>query len=211
MLDFYIFADLYLLMLNWVYKKFHDTQTLTKSQIITLLCWHICMFGLLIKQKKKKNETDFQGMSYPFQTKKLVITINILNELKTWMKKLVKVFKNLMSVICYMCTSSVVYMQSPTASLISSHPYVDMLDRADVLDALFVPSWHLWWPIAASFWGEGPSQCSSYTAVCKEENSGIASLWAPRGHMTHSVAFTSVACRSSALDVLVFLLGFVGI
>lgn len=143
--------------------------------------------------------------------KKLVFTINILNELKTWMKKLVKVFKNLMSVICYMCTSSVVYMQSPTASLILSHPYVDMLDRADVLDALFVPSWHLWWPIAASFWGEGPSQCSSYTAVCKEENSGIASLWAPRGHMTHSVAFTSVACRSSALDVLVFLLGFVGI
>lgn len=143
--------------------------------------------------------------------KKLVFTIDILNELKTWMKKLVKVFKNLMSVICYMCTSSVVYMQSPTASLILSHPYVDMLDRADVLDALFVPSWHLWWPIAASFWGEGPSQCSSYTAVCKEENSGIASLWAPRGHMTHSVAFTSVACRSSALDVLVFLLGFVGI
>lgn len=130
---------------------------------------------------------------------------------QTWMKKLVKVFKNLMSVICYMCTSSVVYMQSPTASLILSHPNVDMLDRADVLDALFVPSWHLWWPIAASFWGEGPSQCSSYTAVCKEENSGIASLWAPRGHMTHSVAFTSVACRSSALDVLVFLLGFVGI
>lgn len=69
MLDFYIFADLYLLMLNWVYKKFHDIQTLTKSQIITLLCWHICMFGLLIKQKKKKNETDFQGMSYPFQKK----------------------------------------------------------------------------------------------------------------------------------------------
>lgn len=209
MLEFYIFADLYLLMFNWVYKKFHDTQTLTKSQIITLLCWHICMFGLLIKQKKKKNETDFQGMSYPFQKK--IGYHNILNEFKTWMKKLVKVFKNLMSVICYMCTSSVVYMQSPTASLISSHPYVDMLDRANVLDALFVPSWHLWWPIAASFWGEGPSQCSSYTAVCKEENSGIASLWAPRGHMTHSVAFTSVACRSSALDVLVFLLGFVGI
>lgn len=209
MLEFYIFADLYLLMFNWVYKKFHDTQTLTKSQIITLLCWHICMFGLLIKQKKKKNETDFQGMSYPFQKK--IGYHNILNEFKTWMKKLVKVFKNLMSVICYMCTSSVVYMQSPTASLISSHPYVDMLDRANVLDALFVPSWHLWWPIAASFWGEGPSQCSSYTAICKEENSGIASLWAPRGHMTHSVAFTSVACRSSALDVLVFLLGFVGI
>lgn len=36
------------------------------------------MFGLLIKEKKKKNETDFQGMSYPFQ-KNLVITINILN------------------------------------------------------------------------------------------------------------------------------------
>lgn len=152
----------------------------------------------------------FRACLIPFK-KKLVITINILNELKTLMKKLVKVFKNLMSVICYMCTSSVVYMQSPTASLISSHPYVDMLDRADVLDALFVPSWHLWWPIAASFWGEGPSQCSSYTAICKEENSGIASLWAPRGHMTHSVAFTSVACRSSALDVLDFLLGFVGI
>lgn len=152
----------------------------------------------------------FRACLIPFK-KKLVITINILNELKTWMKKLVKVFKNLMSVICYMCTSSVVYMQSPTASLILNHPYVDMLDRADVLDALFVPSWHLWWPIAASFWGEGPSQCSSYTTVCKEENSGIASLWAPRGHMTHSVAFTSVACRSSALDVLVFLLGFVGI
>lgn len=206
MLEFYIFADLYLLMLEFT-KNFHDTWTLTKLQIITLLCWHICMFGLLIKEKKKKNETDFQGMSCPFQKK------NWLSQLisQTWMKKLVKVFKNLMSVICYMCTSSVVYMQSPTASLILSHPNVDMLDRADVLDALFVPSWHLWWPIAASFWGEGPSQCSSYTAVCKEENSGIASLWAPRGHMTHSVAFTSVACRSSALDVLVFLLGFVGI
>lgn len=151
----------------------------------------------------------FRACLIPF--KKKIGFHNILNELKTWMKKLVKVFKNLMSVICYMCTSSVVYMQSPTASLISSHPYVDMLDRADVLDALFVPSWHLWWPIAASFWGEGPSQCSSHTAICKEENSGIASLWAPRGHMTHSVAFTSVACRSSALDVLVFLLGFVGI
>lgn len=81
----------------------------------------------------------FRACLIPFK-KKLVITINILNELKTLMKKLVKVFKNLMSVICYMCTSSVVYMQSPTASLISSHPYVDMLDRADVLDALFVPS-----------------------------------------------------------------------
>lgn len=169
----------------------------------TALLTHLHVWSV-DKTKKEENETDFQGMSYPFQKKKLVITINILNELKTWMKKLVKVFKNLMSVICYMCTSSVVYMQSPTASLISSHPYVDMLDRADVLDALFVPSWHLWWPIAASFWGEGPSQCSSYTAICKEENSGIASLWAPRGHMTHSVAFTSVACRSSALDVLVF-------
>lgn len=55
------------------------------------------------------------------------------------MKKLVKVFKNLMSVICYMCTSSVVYMQSPTASLILSHPNVDMLDRADVLDDFVCP------------------------------------------------------------------------
>lgn len=176
----------------------------------TALLTHLHVWSV-DKTKKEEKWNRLSGHVLSLSKKKLVITINILNELKTWMKKLVKVFKNLMSVICYMCTSSVVYMQSPTASLISSHPYVDMLDRADVLDALFVPSWHLWWPIAASFWGEGPSQCSSYTAICKEENSGIASLWAPRGHMTHSVAFTSVACRSSALDVLVFLLGFVGI
>lgn len=40
------------------------------------------MFGLLIKQKKKKNEADFQGMSYPFQNK------NWLSQYLEWIKNL---------------------------------------------------------------------------------------------------------------------------
>lgn len=42
-----------------------------------------------------------------------------------------------MSVICYMCISSVVFMQSPTASLILSHPYIARQSRC--LRSLFCP------------------------------------------------------------------------
>lgn len=42
-----------------------------------------------------------------------------------------------MSVMCYMCISSVVFMQSPTASLILSHPYIARQSRC--LRSLFCP------------------------------------------------------------------------
>lgn len=94
----------------WVYLKFlwYINFNKIKDNNIVLLIYLYVWFVNKIKKEEKWNR--FLGYVLFFLKKKLVIIINILNELKIWMKKLVKVFKNLMLVICYMCISSVVYM-----------------------------------------------------------------------------------------------------
>lgn len=87
-----------------------DLNKITDNNTALLTHLHVWSVD---KTKKEEKWNRLSGHVLSLSKKKLVITINILNELKTWMKKLVKVFKNLMSVICYMCTSSVVYICNP--------------------------------------------------------------------------------------------------